>query len=176
MCILMVYMYITKQVNKFKQVSLLKRTNGCVKICTLDKIGTNLCEKAKIRQNKPNGKFWNTYKYITMYIFVIYMYITKLVNKPKYVSLPKRANGFVKPYTLVKIGTELCQMLKIRLYKSRNKFRNGFTYIKACIMEIRARIHELKSWKPPVIPLGIGYKRRSQTKGCQIGSIRSHPW
>ena len=110
---------------------------------------------------------------------MIYMYLTKQVNRLKLVGLPTKTSGLAKLYTMDKIGTESCQMVKKRNHKFHNRFRNAYSYLKGRIMEFgkywRTVIPGQRSRKPPATPPAMGYKRRTETVGWQSGSDHSHP-
>ena len=47
-----------------------------------------------------------------MYVCMIYIYLTKQVNRLKLVGLPTKTSDLAKLYTMDKFGTESCQMVK----------------------------------------------------------------
>ena len=114
-----------------------------------------------------------------MYNCMIYMYLTKQVNRLKLVGLPTKTSDLAKLYTMDKIGTESCQMVKKRNHKFHNRLWNAYSYLKGCIMEfgkyLRTVIPGRRSRRPLATPPAMGYIRRTETVGCQSGSDHSHP-
>ena len=98
-------------------------------------MATETCQMVKKHYDKSNGDFWDIYGYVKMYVCMIYMYLTKQVNWSKLVGLPTKTSAFAKPYTMDKIGTESCQMVKKHNHKFHNRFWNAYSYLKGRIME-----------------------------------------
>ena len=116
---------------------------------------------------------------MTMYICMIYMYLTKQVNRLKLVGLPTKTSDLAKLYTMDKIGAESCQMVKKRNHKFHNRLWNAYSYLKGHIMEFGKYLHTVilgrRSRRPLATPPAMGYMRRTETVGCQSGSDHSHP-
>ena len=114
-----------------------------------------------------------------MYVCMIYIYLTKQVNRFKLVGLPTKTSDLAKLYTMDKIGTESCQMVKKHNHKFHNRFWNGYSYLKGRIMEfgkyLRTVIPGRRSRKPLATPPAMGYIRRTKTLGWQSGTDHSHP-
>ena len=116
-----------------------------------------------------------------MYICMIYMYLTKQVNRLKLVGLPTKTSDLAKLYTMDKIGAESCQMVIKRNHKFHNRLWNAYSYLKGRIMEFGKYLRTvILGWRnrrplatPP--PHAMGYIRRTETVGCQSGSDHSHP-
>ena len=114
-----------------------------------------------------------------MYICMIYMYLTKQVNRLILVGLQTKTSDLAKLYTMDKIGTLSCQMVKKRIHKFHNRFWNAYSYLKRRMMEfskyLRTVILGRRSRRPLATPPGMGYIRRTESVGCQSGSNHSHP-
>ena len=179
MCISMICIYLTKQVNKWQPVGLPTSPSGFVKLYAKVKMATETCQMVKKHYDKSNGNFWYIYGYVKMYVCMIYMYLTKQVNRLKLVGLPTKTSDLAKLYTMDKIGTESCQMVKKHNHKFHNRFWNAYSYLKGRIMEfgkyLRTVIPGRRSRKPLATPPAMGYKRRTETGGWQSGSDHSHP-
>ena len=91
-----------------------------------------------------------------MYVCMIYMYLTKQVNKLQLVGLSTNTSVFAKINTMDKIGTEPCQMVKKHNHKFHNRFWNAYSYLKGRIIEfgkyLRTVIPGRGSWKPLATP------------------------
>ena len=120
MCISMICIYLMKQVNKWQPVELPTSTSGFVKLYAKVKMAPETCQMVKKNYDKSNGNFWDIYGYVKMYICMIYMYLTKQVNRLKLVGLRTKTSNLAKLYTMDKIGTESCQMVKKRNHKLWN--------------------------------------------------------
>ena len=179
MCISTICIYLTKQVNKLQPVGLPTSTGSFVKLYVKVKIATETCQMVKKHYDKSNGNFWYIYGYVKIYVCMIYMYLTKQVNKLKLVGLPTKTSDFAKTYTLDKIRTESCQMVKKHNHKFYNRFWNAYSYLKGRIMEFGKYLCTVipgrGSRKPLATPPAMGYKRRAETGGWQSGSDHSHP-
>ena len=179
MCISMICIYLMKQVNKWQPVGLPTSTSGFGKLYAKVKMATETCQMVKKHYDKSNGNFWDIYGYVKMYVCMIYMYLTKQVNRLKLVGLPTKTSDLAKLYTMDKIGTESCQMVKKRNHKFLNRFWNAYSYLKGRIMEfgkyLRTVIPGRRSRKPLATPPAMGYIRRTETVGWQSGSDHSHP-
>ena len=114
-----------------------------------------------------------------MYICMIYMYLTKQVNRLKLVRLQTRTSDLAKLYTIDKFGAESCQMVRKQNHKFHNILWNAYSYLKRRIMEfgkyLRTVILGWRSRRPLATPPGMGYIRRTGIVGCQSGSNHSHP-
>ena len=179
MCISMICIYLMKQVNKWQPVGLPTGTSGFGKLYAKVKMIPKTCQMVKKHYDKSNGNFWDIYGYVKMYVCMIYMYLTKQVNRLKLVGLPTKTSDLAKLYTMDKIGTELCQMVKKHNHKFHNRFWNAYSYLKGRIMEfgkyLRTVFPGRRSRKPLATPPATGYIRRTETVGCQSGSDHSHP-
>ena len=169
-----------KQVNKWQPVGLPTSTSSFVKLYAKVKMATETGQMVKKHYVKSNGNFWYIYGYVKMYVCMIYMYLTKQVNKLQLVRLSTNTSVFAKLYTMDKIGTESCQMVKKHNHKFHNRFWNAYSYLKRRIMEfgkyLRTVIPGRGSRKPLATPLpAMGYKRRTETGRWQSGSDHSHP-
>ena len=98
-------------------------------------MATETCQMVKEHYDKSNGNFLYIYGYVKMYVCMIYMYLTKQVNWSKLVGLPTKTSNFDKTYTMDKIGTESCQMVKKHNHKFHNRFWNAYSYLKGRIMK-----------------------------------------
>ena len=112
MCISMICIYLMKQVNKWQPVGLPTSTSSFGKLHAKVKMAPETCQMVKKHYDKSNGNFWDIYGYVKMYVCMIYMYLTKQVNRLKLVGLPTKTSDLAKLYTMDKIGTESCQMVK----------------------------------------------------------------
>ena len=114
-----------------------------------------------------------------MYICMIYMYLTKQVNRLKLVRMQTRTSGLAKLYTIDKFGAESCPMVRKQIHKFHNILWNAYSYLKGCIMEFGKYLHTVilgwRSRRPLAIPPGMGYIRRTGIVECQSGSNHSHP-
>ena len=111
LCISMICIYLMKQVNKWQPVELPTITSGFVKLYAKVKMAPETCQMVKKHYDKSNGNLWDIYGYMKMYICMIYMYLTKQVNRLKLVGLPTKTSDLAKLYTMDKIGAESCQMV-----------------------------------------------------------------
>ena len=64
MCISMICIYLTKQLNKLQQVGLPTSTSGFVKLYAKVKMATETCQMVKKHYDKSNGNFWDIYGYV----------------------------------------------------------------------------------------------------------------
>ena len=122
------------------------------------------------RCDKSNSNFWDTYGYVKIYICMIYIYLTKQVNRLKLVNLPTTTSDLAKLYTMDKFGADSCPMVEKRNHKIRSILRNAHSYLKGRIMEIGKYLHTIilgwRSWKPLATPSpGMGYIRWTGTRG-----------
>ena len=179
MCISMICIYLMKQVNKWQPVELPTSTSGFVKLYAKVKMAPETCQVVKKHYDKSNGNFWYIYGYVKMYVCMIYMYLTKQVNRLILVGLQTKTSDLAKLYTMDKIGAESCQMVKKRIHKFHNRFWNAYSYLKRRMMEfgkyLRTVILERRNRRPLATPPGMGYIRRTESVGCQSGSNHSHP-
>ena len=179
MCISMICIYLMKQVNKWQPVGLPTSTSGFVKLYAKVKMAPETCQMVKKHYDQSNDNFWDIYGYVKMYVCMIYMYLTKQVNRLQLVGLLTKTSDLAKLYTLDKIGTESCQMVKKHNHKFHNKFWNAYSYLRRRIMEfgkyLRTVISGRRSRRPLATPPTMGYIRRTETGGWQSGSDHSHP-
>ena len=179
MCISMICIYLMKQVNKWQPVGLPTSTSGFVKLNGKVKMAPETCQMVKKHYDKSNDNFWDIYGYVKMYVCMIYMYLTKQVNRLELDGLLTKTSDLAKLYTMDKIGTESCQMVKKHNHKFHNKFWNAYSYLRRRIMEfgkyLRTVISGRRSQRPLATPPTMGYKRRAETGGWQSGSDHSHP-
>ena len=131
----MVCIYLKKQVNKWQPVELPIITSVFVKLYAKVKMAPETCQMVKKRYDKSNGNFWYIYGYVKMYVCMIYMYLTKQVNRLILVGLQTKTSDLAKLYTMDKIGAESCQMVKKRIHKFHNRFWNAYSYLKRRMME-----------------------------------------
>ena len=106
--------------------------------------------------DKSNGNFWDIYGYVKMYICMIYMHLTKQVNRLKLVRLQTRTSDLAKLYTIDKFGAESCQMVRKQIHKFYNILWNAYSYLKGRIMEfgkyLRTVILGWRSRRPLATP------------------------
>ena len=182
MCISMICIYLTKQVNKWQPVGLPTSSSGFVKLYAKVKMATETCQMVKKHYDKSNGNFWYIYGYVKMYVCIIYMYLTKQVNKLQLVGLSTNTSVFAKLYTMDKIGTESCQMVKKHNHKFHNKFWNAYSYLKGRIMEFGKYLHTVipgrGSRKPLATPppLRWGIKGGLKPGDGRVVQIIPIPW
>ena len=127
MCISMVYIYLRKQVNKWQPEELPTRNSGFVELFAKVKMALETCQMVRKHYDKSNGNFWDIYGYVKMYIYMIYMYLTKQVNRLKLVRLPTVTSDLAKLYTIDKFGAESCQMVRKQNHKFHNILWNAFS-------------------------------------------------
>ena len=106
MCISMICIYLMKQVNKWQPFELPTSTSGLVKLYAKVKMAPETCQMVKKHYDKSNGNLWDIYGYVKMYICMIYMYLTKQVNRLKLVGLPMKTSDLAKLYTVQWIKLE----------------------------------------------------------------------
>ena len=114
MCISMICIYLKKQVNKWQPVELPTITSGFDKLYAKVKMAPETCQRGRKHYDKSNGNFWDIYGYVKMYICMIYIYLTKQVNRLKLVNLQSTTSDLAKLYTIDKFGAESCHMVKKR--------------------------------------------------------------
>ena len=160
MCISMICIYLRKQVNKWQPVELPTITSSFDKLYAKVKMAPETCQMGKKHYVKSNGNFWHIYRYLKMYICMIYMYLTKQVNKLKLVRLQTKTSDLAKLYTIDKFGAESCQMVRKQNHKFHNILWNAYSYLKGRIMEfgkyLRTVILGWRSRRPLATPLGWG--------------------
>ena len=122
MCISMICIYLRKQVNKWQPVELPTITSGFDKLYAKVKMAPEACQMGRKHYDKSNGNFWDIYGYVKMYICMIYIYLTKQVNRLKLVRLQTKTSDLAKLYTIDKFGAESCQMVKKRNHKIHSIF------------------------------------------------------
>ena len=66
----------------------------------------------------------------SQYVCIIYMYITKQVNRLKLVRLQMRTSDLAKLYTIDKFGAESCPMVRKQIHKLHNILWNAYSYLK----------------------------------------------
>ena len=96
--------------NKWQHVELQTITSGFDKSYAKVKMAPETCQMGRKHYNKSNGNFWDIYGYVKMYICMIYMYLTKQINRLILVRLQTRTSDLAKLYKIDKFGAELCQM------------------------------------------------------------------
>ena len=121
--------------NKWQPVELPSITSGFDKIYAKVKMAPETCQRGRKHYDKSNGNFWDIYAYVKMYICMIYMYLTKQVNRLKLVRLQTRTSNLAKLYTIEKFGAESCPMVRKQIHKFHNIFLNAYSYLKRRIME-----------------------------------------
>ena len=92
-----------------------------------------------------------------MYICMIYMYLTKLVNRLKLVRMQTKTSDLAKLYTIDKFGVESCPMVRKQIHKFHNILWNAYSYLKGHIMEFGKYLHTVilgwRSRRPLATPL-----------------------
>ena len=76
--------------NKWHPVALPTITSGFDKLYAKVKMAPETCQMGRKHYDKSNGNFGDIYGYVKMYICMIYMYLTKQVNRLKLVRLQTR--------------------------------------------------------------------------------------
>ena len=76
-----------------------------------------------------------------MYICMLYIYLTKQVNRLKLVNLQTTTSDLAKLYTIDKFGAESCHMVKKRNHKIHSILWDAHSYLKGRIMEIGKYLH-----------------------------------
>ena len=144
--------------NKWQPEELPTSTSGFVELYAKVKMAPETCPMVRKHYDKSNGNFWDIYGYVKMYICMIYMYLTKQVNRLKLVRLPTVTSDLAKLYTIDKFGAESCQMVRKQNHKFHNILWNAFSYLKGRIMEfgkyLRTVILGWRSRRPLGTPLG----------------------
>ena len=156
MCISMIYIYLRKQVNKRQPVELPSITSGFDEIYAKVKMAPETCQRGRKHNDKSNNNFWYIYAYVKTYICIIYMYLTKQVNRLKLVRLQTRISDLAKLYTIDKFGAKSSPMARKRIHKFHNILWNAYSYLKRRIMEFGRYLHtRILGWgnqKPLAIP------------------------
>ena len=156
MCITMVCIYLRKLVNKWQPVELPTITSGFNILYAKGKMAPKTCQMGRKRYDKSNGNFWDTHGYVKMSICMIYIYLTKQVNRLKLVNLQTTTSDLAKLYTMDKFGAESCPMVKKRYHKIHSILWNAHSYLKGRIMEIGKYLHTIilgwRSRKPLATP------------------------
>ena len=98
--------------NKWQPVELPTITSGFSKLYAKGKMAPKTCQMGRKRYDKSNGNFWDIYGYVKMSICMIYIYLTKQVNRLKLVNLQTTTSDLAKLYTMDKFGAESCPMVK----------------------------------------------------------------
>ena len=130
MCISMICIYSRKQVNKWQPVELPTITSVFDKLYAKGKMAPKTCQMGRKRYDKSNGNFWDTYGYVKMSISMIYIYLTKQVNRLKLINLQTTTSDLAKLYTMDKFGAESCPMVKKRNHKIHSILWNARSYLK----------------------------------------------
>ena len=170
MCISMIYIYLRKQVNKWQPVELPSITSGFDEIYTKTKMAPETCQRGRKHNDKSNDNFWYIYAYVKTYICIIYMYLTKQVNRLKLVRLQMRTSDLAKLYTIVKFGAELYPMVRKQMHKFHNILWNAYSYLKRRIMEFGSENSRLEKSEapgnpPPPLPLWNGVYKANWNRG-----------
>ena len=112
------------------------------------------------------------YTYVKTYICMIYIYLTKQVNRLKLVRLHTRASDSAKIYTIDKFGTKSSPMARKRIHKFHNILWNAYSYLKRRIMEVDRYLHtRILGWRnqkplpPPPPPPGNGVYKADWNRG-----------
>ena len=148
MCISMIYIYLRKQVNKWQPVELPSITSGFDEIYEKVKMAPETCQRGRKHNDKSNNNFWYIYAYVKTYICIIYMYLTKQVNRLKLVRLHTRASDLAKLYTIDKFGAKSSPMARKRIHKFHNILWNAYSYLKRRIMEFDRYLHtRILGWR-----------------------------
>ena len=164
MCISMICIYLRKQVNKWQPVELPTIPSGFDKLYSKVKMAPEICQMGRKHYDKSNGNFWDIYGYVKMYICMIYMYLTKQVNRLKLVRLQTRTSDLAKLYTIDKFGAESCPMVRKQIHKFHNILWNAYSYLKGRIMEFGKYLRTvILGWRsrrpleppPPTPPDGV---------------------
>ena len=157
MCISMICIYLRKQVNKWQPVELPTITSSFDKLYAKVKMAPEICQMGRKYYDKSNGNFWDIYGYVKMYICMIYMYLTKQVNRLKLVRLQTRTSDLAKLYTIDKFGAESCPMIRKQIHKFHNILWNAYSYLKGRIMKFGKYLYTLilgwRSRRPVATPL-----------------------
>ena len=169
MCISMICIYLMKQVNKWQPVELPTITSGFVKLYAKVKMAPETCQMVRKHYDKSNGNFWDIYGYVKMYICMIYIYLTKQVNRLKLVRLQTKTSDLAKLYTIDKFGAESCQMVRKQNHKFHNILWNAYSYLKGLIMEfgkyLRTVILGWRSRRPLATPPWDGVYKEDWNRG-----------
>ena len=148
MCIFMIYIYLRKQVSKWQPVAMPSITSGFNEIYEKVKMAPETCPRGRKHNNKSNNNFWYMYAYVKTYICMIYIYLTKQVNRLKLVRLHTRANDSAKIYTIDKFGTKSSPMARKRIHKFHNILWKAYSYLKRRIMEFDRYLHtRILGWR-----------------------------
>ena len=162
MCISMICIYLRKQVNKWQPVELPTITSGFDKLYAKVKMAPETCQMGRKHYDKSNGNFWDTYGYVKMYICMIYMYLTKQVNRLKLVRLQTRTSDLAKLYTIDEFGAESCQTIRKQIHKFHDILWNAYSYLKGRIVEFRKYLRTVilgwRSRRPLATPPDGVYK------------------
>ena len=95
---------------------------------------------------------------------MIYIYLTKQVNRLKLLRLHTRASDSAKIYTIDKFGAKSSPMARKRIHKFHNILWNAYSYLKRRIMEFDRYLHTRSlGWRnqkplattPPHPPEGV---------------------
>ena len=116
------------------------------------------------------------------YICIMYMYLTKQVDRLKLVRLQTRTSDLAKLYTINKFEAESCPMVRKQIHKFHNILWNAYSYLKRRIMEFGRYLHtKILGWRsqettgnPPPPHARMGYIRRTGIMQCQSGSNHSN--
>ena len=150
--------------NKWQPVELPTITSGFDKLYAKVIMAPETCQMGRKHYDKSNGNFWDIYGYVKMYICMIYMYLTRQVNRLKLVRMQTRTSDFAKLYTIDKFGAESCPMVRKQIHKFHNIRWNAYSYLKGRIVEFGKYLHTvILGWRsrrplatPPPPPPGWG--------------------
>ena len=67
--------------NKWQSVEVPSITSGFDEIYEKVEMAPETCQRGRKHNNKSNNNFWYMYAYVITYICMIYIYLTKQVNK-----------------------------------------------------------------------------------------------
>ena len=99
------------------------------------------CQRGRKHYYKSNDNFWDIYGYVEMNICMIYMYLTKQVNRLKLIRMQTKTSDLAKLYTIDKFGVESCPMVRKQIHKFHNILWNAYSYLKGRIMEFGKYLH-----------------------------------
>ena len=149
MCISMIYIYLRKQVNKWQPVELPSITSGFDEIYAKVKMAPETCQRGRKHYNKSNGNFWYIYAYVKMYICIVYMYLTKQVNRLKLVKGCGREPAIWPNYVQqTNLEQNRAQVVGKQIHKFHNILWNAYSYLKRRVMEFGIYLHtRILGWR-----------------------------
>ena len=134
--------------NKWQPVELPSITSGFDEIYEKVKMGPETCQRSRKHNDKSNNNFWCMYAYVKTYICMIYIYLTKQVNRLKLVRLHTRGSDLAKLYTIDKFGAKSSPLARKRIHKFHNILWNAYSYLKRRIMEFDRYLHmRILGWR-----------------------------